>query len=244
MPQQAQVSAPGQEGDAHPAGEGLLAAVFQHLQFLGGGVGDDHGMVLPDVAVGLGLQLAELILVQQNIQVDGDKIGAHVEAHIVTAPLGVGQAGDDMFAGVVLHQVKAPLPVDLALDGGADVQRSAAGVHHTALPLVDLQHVDAAQYAQVIGLAAPLRVESGLIQQDVKAFFALDAGLHGGGEFGQIGVLFIQFFHETPRTYFLCCSKAYHIFVEKERVGGSAGLFIGAVVQYPQRRRGGAKWQS
>ena len=58
---------PGEGDDAHPSGEGLLAAVRQDLQLLGRGEGDLDGVVLPDVAVGRLLQLLELVSVQQYV---------------------------------------------------------------------------------------------------------------------------------------------------------------------------------
>ena len=66
---------------------------------------------------------------------------------------------------------------------------------HAALPLVDLQHLDAAQGAQVIRLPAPLWIEGGLVQRDVPALFSLGAGEHPGGEPGEIGIFFVQLFH-------------------------------------------------
>lgn len=59
---------PGKGDDAHPAGEGLLAAVLQDLQLLGGGKGDLNGVVLPDVAVGRLLQLLNLLWVSSTLR--------------------------------------------------------------------------------------------------------------------------------------------------------------------------------
>ena len=60
-----------------------------------------------------------------------------------------------------------------------------------ALPLVDLQHLGPAQGAQVIGLAASLGVEGGLVQNHVPPLPALGAGAHPGGEAGEKWVFLI-----------------------------------------------------
>ena len=148
-------------------------------------------MVPPDVPVGRRLQLPHLLLAEFHVEVDGDDIRPHVEAHIVTAVHGVGQAGDDVFPGVVLHQVEAAGPVDLPLHSAPHLQGGGAGVDHMALPLVDLQHLDPAQGAQVIGLAAPLGVEGGLVQNHVPPLPALGAGAHLCSELSEIRLFLI-----------------------------------------------------
>ena len=182
---------PGEGDDAHLSLDGLFAPVLQMGQLLRGGVGDLDRVVLPDVPVGRRLQRPDLVLGELHVEVNGDHVGPHVEAHVVAAVHGVGQAGDDVFPGVVLHQVEAAGPVDLPLHGAPLLQRGGAGVDHMALPLVDLQHLDPAQGAQVIGLAAPLGVEGGLVQNHVPPLPALGAGAHPGGEAGEKRVFLI-----------------------------------------------------
>lgn len=114
---------PGKGDDAHPAGEGLLAAVLQDLQLLGGGKGDLNGVVLPDVAVGRLLQLLNLLLGELHAEIDGDHVAPHVKAYVFTAIAGVSDPGDDMLPGVVLHQVEAAGPVNVPLHLGAGLQR-------------------------------------------------------------------------------------------------------------------------
>ena len=179
---------PGEGDDAHPSGEGLLAAVRQDLQLLGRGEGDLDGVVLPDVAVGRLLQFPDLLLGEFYAEVDGDHVAPHVKAHVFTAIAGVGDPGDDVLPGVVLHQIEAAGPVDVPLNLGAGLQRAVAGVDYMALPLVDLQNEGPAQGAQVIGLSASLGIEGRLIQYDVPALPALDTALDTGGEVGEIGV--------------------------------------------------------
>ena len=87
-----------------------------------------------------------------------------MKTNIVAPPLSVGDAGHDMLAGVVLHQIEAAFPVDLPLHLSAGLQRAVTGVDYPALTLVDLQYLDRPKDAQVIGLTAPLGVESGLVQ--------------------------------------------------------------------------------
>ena len=154
---------PGEGDDAHLAGEGLFAAIVQRLQLLRGGVGDDHGLVLPQIAVHRRLQPVELLLVDHGVQVDGDEVAAHVKTHIIAAPPGVGNAGDDVLPGVVLHQVKAPVPVDLPGDPAARLQGAVAGVDHVFPPGVDLEDLHAPQRPGVIGLSAPLGIERGAV---------------------------------------------------------------------------------
>ena len=154
---------PGEGDDAYLPVNGLLAPVVYMLQLLRGGVKDLRGAVLPQVAVDLRLQLLQLCLVQFYVQVDGDHVGSHVEADVVTAIFGVGQAGDDMLAGVLLHQVEPTLPVNGAGHLLPRRKGSVTGVNDRVCPGVDLQHVDAAQHAGVVGLAAALGVEGGLV---------------------------------------------------------------------------------
>ena len=154
---------PGESDNAHLAGEGLFAAIVQRLQLLRGGVGDDHGLVLPQIAVHRRLQPVELLLVDHGVQVDGDEVAAHVKTHIIAAPPGVGNAGDDVLPGVVLHQVKAPVPVDLPGDPAARLQRTVAGVDDVLSPGVDLEDLHAPQRPGVIGLSAPLGIERGAV---------------------------------------------------------------------------------
>lgn len=154
---------PGEGNDAHLAGEGLFAAVVQLFQLLRGGVGDEHRFVLPQIAVHGLFQLAELLLVDHGVQVDGNEVAAHVEPHVVTAPPRVGDAGDDVLPGVVLHQVKAPVPVDLPGDPAARLKRAIAGVDHVLSPGVDLKDLHIPQRSRVIGLSAPLGVEGGAV---------------------------------------------------------------------------------
>ena len=182
---------PREGDDAHLSLDGLFAPVLQMGQLLRGGVGDLNRVVLPDVPVGRLLQRPDLVLGELYVEVNGDHVGPHVEAHVVAAVHGVGQAGDDVFPGVVLHQVEAAGPVDLPLHGAPLLQRGGAGVDHMALPFVDLQHLDPTQGAQVIGLAAPLGVEGGLIQDHVPPLPALGAGAHPGSEAGEKRVFLI-----------------------------------------------------
>ena len=78
---------------------------------------------------------------------------------------------------------------------------------------VDLQYLDRPKDAQVIGLTAPLGVESGLVQYYVIASLALYAGLYMGGESGQKWVLFVELFHgHVLSLYFL-----YHSTLGVER---------------------------
>ena len=130
----------GEGDDAHLAGEGLIAAILQHLQLRGSRISDGDGMVLPDVLVGPCLQLSHLLRSELYIQINGDHIAAHVEAHIVTAVEAVGNTGDDVLSRVMLHEIKAAGPVDLSLHLSACLQWSGAGVDDPPLTLVDLQH--------------------------------------------------------------------------------------------------------
>ena len=154
---------PGEGDDTHLAGEDLFAAVFQMFQLLRSRIGDGDGVVLPDVLVGPCLQLGHLVRGELHIQVDGNDVAAHVEAHIVTAEEAVGDAGDDMFSRVVLHQIKTAGPVDLPLYLAACLQRGGAGVDHPSLTLVDLQDRYSSQGAGVVGLSAALGVKGGLV---------------------------------------------------------------------------------
>ena len=136
-----------------------------------------------------------------------------MKTNIVAPPLSVGDAGHDMLAGVVLHQIEAAFPVNLPLHLSAGLQRAVTGVDYPALTLVDLQYLDRPKDAQVIGLTAPLGVESGLVQYYVIASLALYTGLYMGGESGQKWVLFVELFHgHVLSLYFL-----YHSTLGVER---------------------------
>ena len=152
-------------------------------------------MVLPDVLVGPCLQLGHLLRSERYIQINGDHVAAHVEAHIVTAVEAVGDAGDDVLSRVMLHEIKAAGPVDLPLHLAACLQWSGAGVDDPSLTLVDLQHRYTSQRAGVIGLSAALGVKGGLVQENIPPLFALGTGLHRGRKMGEVGLCFIELFH-------------------------------------------------
>ena len=99
-----------------------------------------------------------------------------------------------MLPGVLLHQVEAPVPVDDPGNVPPRFQGSIAGVDDLAFPVVDLQHLHAAKRPGVVRLAAPLGVEGGAVQHEVKALFPLFAGEDFSLKLRQERVLFVQFF--------------------------------------------------
>ena len=73
-----------------------------------------------------------------------------------------------------------------------------AGVDDLPVPVVDLQHLDPFsirfQPARVVGLAAPLGVEGGAVQYNIKALVPLFTGKDLGLKFNQECVLFVELF--------------------------------------------------
>ena len=114
-------------------------------------------MIFPDVAVGPGFHLQHLLPGHGGVIVDGDHVRSHVKAHVVAGKGGAQHTADDVLAGVLLHMVKAAGPVDLPLHLAANLQRGLTGVDDPPITMVDLQHIDTAQRAGVVGLAASLR---------------------------------------------------------------------------------------
>ena len=189
---------PGELHNPHLTGEGLLAPVADVLQLLGGGVCNFYRLVnLPEVPVGGLLQRGELLFGEGAVEVDGDHLRPQVEAYILAAPEIVGQPGDDVLPRVLLHQVEPPVPVDDPGDLCSRLQGVAAGVDNLPVPAVDLQHLHLVegpaglQPPGVVGLAAPLGVEGGAVQNDVKPLFPLGAGEDFCLEFDDKGVLFV-----------------------------------------------------
>ena len=100
-----------------------------------------------------------------------------------------------MLSGVVLHEIKAAIPIDGPVYTAADIQRAVTGVDHSPIPFMHLQNFDRAKGAQVIRLTAALRVESGLIQQNIVSFFALYTAFDYGRKVGQILIFFVKLLH-------------------------------------------------
>ena len=53
----------------------------------------------------------------------------------------VNDAGNNMFAGVLLHQVKTALVIDGSFHNASDFQRSAAQVYHIFTLFLHIQHL-------------------------------------------------------------------------------------------------------
>ena len=135
---------PGKLGNAHLAGELLLAAVGEGGQLLGGGIEGHQRMVFPDIAIGPGLNVQHSLPGNVGVVVDDDGALPQVKAGVVAVIGGAEHSADDMLTGVLLHVVKAPGPVDLPVDGLALGQGPVAGVEDDALLLLDVRDLGAA----------------------------------------------------------------------------------------------------
>ena len=96
-----------------------------------------------------------------------------------------------MLAGVLLHGVQPPRPVQTARNGLPHGQRGIGEVGHGFAVGAHVQHLGAAQRAEVTGLAAPLREKRRAIQNDGERLTLRGAAQDGGGEFLHISVSFV-----------------------------------------------------
>ena len=189
--------------DAHLAVDLFFAAVGQLGQLLRGGVGDDHRHVLPDDAVGGKLRPAQALGGDGHAGVHPHGFRPDVETHVLRPEHLVQDAGEDVFAGVLLHLVKPPLPVE---PGGHHSPRDSFRrklVHRVPddpAVFVDIQHRNAgavrqAQHADVRRLPAALRVKYRAVQHDASAagLFVRFGGKDDTFRFGAEGILLIVF---------------------------------------------------
>ena len=170
-----------------------LAAVFQLLQRLPLREGAQHRQIVPHHFVGQGLHLHQLLPGKLPVKVDGHAVLPHVEAHVLAAVELMGQARDDVLAGVVLHSYKPLLPVYPAGQMGSHRQRLAAGMEDLPSPLLHIRHRRRADEAGVRLLAAALREKGGPVQNHCPALLVLAAVQHRGLKVKQVAVDIIEF---------------------------------------------------
>ena len=180
--------------DAHLARQLLFAAIRDGAERFGVRICDLDRKVSADGLVCLPLDLAKLLRGEQTRKVDGDHLGAHVEAHIVIAEAAVDDAADKMLAAVLLHEVKAPLPVQHAADMRPRCERLLAVVDDLAVPLMGIGNGHAAKRPCVARLAAALGIKRRLVEHHVKAVLSWRAGEHLRIKFPQMGILIIESF--------------------------------------------------
>ena len=183
---------PGELCDAHRPLYCLFAAIGQDGQLLRRGIVRPEGMIFPDIPVGPVLHLQHLLPGHGSVIVDDDGIRTHVKTHIVAGKGSAEHAADDVLAGMLLHVVKAAVPVDDAADRPAYRQGAVAGVKHPSLPLLNVQHRRAAQYAMVRRLTAALRIKGRAVQShQTGAVLSLIALRDDGVKFPQECILII-----------------------------------------------------
>ena len=148
-------------------------------------------MVFPDVPVGAALNVQHALPGDVGVVVDGDHVGAHVEAGVV-AVIGAAQhAGDDMLAGVLLHVVESPGPVDAAGDGLSHGEGPVAGVIDDAVLFVDIQHLRLTQGAVIGALSAALGIEGGAVEDQLPLLLVGGAVQHRGLKLAEKGILIV-----------------------------------------------------
>ena len=117
---------------------------------------------------------------------------AHVKARVVIAVAAVDDAGDNVFAGVLLHQVKTAVIIDLARHRSAGLQRPVAQMHHFFAPFLHIQHSRNSQSSQIAGLSAAFGVEGSGIQNHFKSTGRFRTAFHLCFKTCQVAIFIIE----------------------------------------------------
>ena len=190
--------------DPYRPGQGSLGAVDDGFQLFGSGNPAPDGQILPDSSIGGGFQFRQIFCRDHTVKVDGGGFRAHVKAGVVVAVLGVDQAGNDVFTGMLLHPVEPGSVIDLSFHSFACSKGTVAEMDDGFSLLPGVQHPDIAQCTGICGLSAPLGIEGGLVKNDGKALFCFFALQYLCGKPAQVAVNIIQLsgFHNSPRWDF------------------------------------------
>src|SRR5262249_34145345 len=93
-----------------------------------------------------------------------------------------------MLSVVLLHVVESPEPIDRALHLLGSAVPCVHQVKHFAIALLSIKNGNGSQRAAVPGLAAPLGIEGGLIQNHGQPALELKRANNSGAKAGQVGV--------------------------------------------------------
>ena len=119
-----------------------------------------------------------------------------MKAHIMIPQFFVNQTGYDVLAAVLLHQIEPPLPVDFPYDPGPNFQRTVTQVENPLPCFPHIQHVDAAQGAQITGLSAPFGKKSRGVQFNYPSTVMGLTAHHPGSKILHHAVRIIKLVHK------------------------------------------------
>ena len=132
----------------------------------------------------------------------GKFLAAYTVFVITLSVLLINQAGNDVFAAVILHPAETQVPVQPARCRFPRFQGPVRQMEDLSIPDPGVQHPDVLQFAPVSRLSSPLGEEGGAVQDHGPAVSLFPAVQHPGGKLPKVAVLLIEFRRHAPVSRF------------------------------------------
>ena len=116
-----------------------------------------------------------------------------MKSDVVIAEEFMHDAGENVFAGMLLHEIEAPLPAYDAVHRGSNGYRLLRDMHDHVVAAPCVCNGSSVQCAGIAGLAAALGIKCGLRQCYFESGFSFRTSGDHSVKFFQISVFIIQF---------------------------------------------------
>ena len=153
--------------DADRPGQLFFTAVIQCCKGLPVRILRQNFYILQYLLVRQVFRLLNLFCRQRSRKIDRHAVLSHMEADIRIAVGMTDDTGNDMFSGMLPHMHQPSVPVNGSMHAASNLQRGAAQMENYAVLFLYICHPGAAEYTEIAGLTAALRIKGGSIQNNL-----------------------------------------------------------------------------